>query len=68
VGAAIFDIRISCNFVWFTTAFGTLKEEIQNTSHIFWPQKRASETGNLTPLMVIRLRYFNSTVNYFNFK
>jgi hypothetical protein len=31
LGAAIFDIKISCNFVWFATAFGTLKEEKQNT-------------------------------------
>jgi hypothetical protein len=58
-GAAIFDIRISGNFVWFATVLCTLKEEKQDASHIFLPQTKANEIGNLIPLSIIRLRYFN---------
>jgi hypothetical protein len=36
VGAAIFDIRISGNFLWFTTVLCTLKEGKQDTSDIFF--------------------------------
>jgi hypothetical protein len=35
VGATIFDIRISGNFIWFTTVLYTLKEEKQDASHTF---------------------------------
>ena len=64
VGAGIFDIRISGNFVWFATVLCTLKEEKQDTSQIFLPQKRANKIGtcNLTTLSRIRLRYFNYTL------
>jgi hypothetical protein len=55
LGAAIFDI----NCVWFATVISTLKEEKLDTAHIFLPQKRANEIGNLTPLSIIILRYFN---------
>ncbi len=58
-GAAIFDIGISGNFVWFATVLCTLKEEKQDASHVFLPQKRANEIGNLIPLSTIKLRYFN---------
>ncbi len=59
MGTAIFDNRISSNFVWFSTVLYTLKEEKQDSTHIFLSQKRANETGNLTPLSIIRLSYFN---------
>ncbi len=45
----IWHIKISGNFVWFATVLWTLKEEKQDTSHNFLPQKKANEIGNLTP-------------------
>jgi hypothetical protein len=50
VGAAISEISISVNFVWFATDLCALKEEKQDTSHIILPQKKANEIGNLTLL------------------
>jgi hypothetical protein len=50
VGAAIFEISISINFVWFATDLCALKEEKQDTSHLILPQKKANEFGNLTLL------------------
>ncbi len=39
LGAAIFDIKISGNFVWFSTVLFILKEEKQDTSHLFYPKR-----------------------------
>jgi hypothetical protein len=39
VGAAIFDIRILGNFLWFTIALCTLKSEKQYNFHIFLPKE-----------------------------
>jgi hypothetical protein len=50
--AAIFD-KISGNLVWFATVICGLKEEKQDTSHIFLPRKRVNEVDNLTPLSII---------------
>ncbi len=59
VWAAIFEIKISASFVWFTTVLCTLKEENKDSSYIFLPHKSANEMDNLAPLSIIRRRYFN---------
>jgi hypothetical protein len=41
VGAAILNIKISGNFVLFTTVLCTLKEGKQDTSHIFHLKREA---------------------------
>jgi hypothetical protein len=58
VGAAIFDIRIAGNFVWFSAVLCTLKEEKQDASHIFLHKKKANEIVNLAHLSIFRLRYY----------
>jgi hypothetical protein len=49
VGAAIFLSSESQALGWVATVLCALKEKNkQDTSHIFLPQKRANEIGNLT--------------------
>ncbi len=49
-------------------SFMSSKEENSGTFNIFSPHKRANEMGYLAPLSIIRLRYFNNAVVYFNSK
>jgi hypothetical protein len=53
VEEAIFDIKISGNFGWFATVLHGLKEEKQDPSHIFLPQKRTNVIVTLTSLTII---------------
>ncbi len=58
---AIFEIKISGNFecmVYNSLMYCTLKEENKDTSHMFCAIKRANERGILTPISIIRWRYF----------